>query len=949
MAASWSIEPVNAIKPMQLDRLRSRHPNIDDAEQLSFLIRDISQAAPFLSVTGAWQQQHWVITVKPAQIIGEFDLALTTRTFRSQLQANLEKYLGEVDALEIRQKLTADVKRYLQFRGFYRAAVDLEVVPKGDWVAYKFKVDEDYPCLIREISSGFAMPRFLNVDFEVGDVCDREKIEEAMVKFEQDLEDRGYDQRKILKPEITYDLASNSASIYIPGTLGKKVHIEIDSPVKNIWSSELDKTESGISDPDTVIGEITRKYRAEGYDDVVVEPPVVTEDDSDTITYTYKVKPGVRYLINSIQFEGIEHFSKDKCLKIMDMDSIVRIDSSPLNQEAIRKGIDALKTAYNADGFWDTQINYPRINRDPSTGHAGLVFVIREGQQRLFTKLIPSGNSALSDEDILELWEIEEQKPLVWGDLIAFEQRLRNAYHKRGYIYAKQQMNLIQNQSQHNIQTKVLVKIDEGPRVKFGEVTITGLVRTNVEVVRRELRFASGEWFDPDKIEETRNALSRLGLFSSISIVPSDSSALTEQYEIVPYSIVVRESKPGSVMFGPGWSLDEGGRFSLEAAYNNIGGWGRQVFMKSSLSEEHRQDGFTRKTLLGRSLGVGYIEPYIFDIPVNGTVTVNTKAEAGIQRWEMSRQGELALDHTLRWWLPGSKIVGFYGQKITNIEAAEALTFNLIETGDVRTGRVGLRYTLDQRNDQAWPTQGYMLSLESSWARYHFGGDLRYYRYGITNNFYFQLSENFVLATGYSLFAYEDVERRGEVADVLPTSERLHAGGAETNRGFRRQKLGPVIDYYNIQDNEREQINSGGSHMAAYKAELRYQLIKDTMALTTFIDSSNSFFMPKEEEQFRRDFEGNPPPGQAPAQMVDNVPYRFEQILSHPEYLWQRNYVSYGMAVNYLTPLGSFNLSYGLPWKRCATPNNRCTIERGQAVTYGVLGGVFHINVGANF
>lgn len=943
-ASSWSIVPKDALSASKMEFFQTRFADIQNADKLEELLRELGRAESFLKLEAVYENGLWEIRAQRARVIGDIQLNLSTRAFQGPLQANLYKYIGQADSPEIRAKLQAEVKEYLSYRGFFNAQVHLSFSDYGDGLLrYTFNVEEDYPCLIREISTGFTLPRFKNLDISVGDICDQEAIEEAVLELEDDLQSDGYNQQKILKPEIKYDKSSNSAAVYVPGTLGKKIIFKVESPLQSFWETDLEDIDSSIVEPDALGNEIVRKYRNEGYDDVVVDAPRREEVDDDEIRYVFKVHPGTRYRITNIQIEGMDYFSREQGLRIMDFDSLLRLDSPPLNQDSIRKAIDNLKAAYNADGFWDAQIHFPRIAKDRATGQASLVFVVSEGKQRILEKVEITGNTVYSTDDLIELLGIEQEKPLVWGDLLSFEQKLKTAYAKKGYLYASFKINLVQKTEFRSIPTTVSVAITEEKRVKFGDITISGLVRTRPEVVTRELRFQTGDWYDPERVEETRAALIRLGLFSSVTIIPSDSAALSELHETIPYSLTFREGKPGNVSFGPGWSFDQGGRFAIESSYNNISGLNRQVFVKGSISEERRQDGFTNKTLLGRSLGGGYVEPYIFDWPVNASITLSHRAEAGIKRWELSRQGELAFDHTLRHWLPGAKIVGFYGQKITDVEAEDVLMLNLIETGDVRQGRVGFRFNLDRRNDPSWPTNGYILNIENAWARYYLGGDLQYYRWSISHSMYFDIAQDFVFATGYSFTAFEDVERKGSSPDVLPTTERLHAGGAETNRGFRRQSLGPKIDYN--QDN----VISGGSRLAVFKLELRYQLIRDTAAITSFIDASNTFFSDKEFNRFADAFANITPAGQQPAVMKGNAPYQFQDLFSDPMLIWNKNYVSYGLAFNYLTPLGSFNLSYGLPWKRCATNSNTCNDPRGNPIEHGILGGVFHINVGANF
>jgi len=949
VAKPWVLEPRDLLAPTAQERLIGRYPSIENPNDLELLLQALSRTHPFLELSAVDAGDHVRISGTSARSIGEISIKLTTRNFQNELQSRLYRYIGQVDSPENRSRIELEIKRYLESRGFFRTRIALEVESVKTWQSYRIFVDEDYPCRLNRLVSPFSVPRDATLDIKIGDICDEEEIKQKLLKFEEDVRQLGYKQARILKPRIQYNTANNTGILTLDGSLGDRVTYVVDSPVQKLFSDELGNFDSDDIDPEAMVTEITRRYQTAGYADVEVSPPKRRTEGGDRVTYTYQVEPGPLYLITDVQIEGATVLGKDEVLETMDLVSILKIEYPPLNYEKIREGMESLKSRYSTLGYWDFKVAFPRITKDPKNGTAKLVYVISEGKKRIFDGLLTQGNITFSHEEIRELLPLKTNDALVWADLVQFEQKLRSSYNRAGFLYATFKIDLIQSQGLRDIPTKISLTIEESRRVKIGEITITGLVTTHPVVVQRELRFKTGDWYNPDKIEETRTALVGLGLFSTVNIIPSDSSALAETSENIPYTITVREGKPGSVTFGPGWSLIDGGRYTLESSYNNIGGVGRQVFMKSSFSEQKSQESLGHKTLLGRTITVGYIEPYIFDWPVNGAITVGHKAEAGIGRWDLSRSGEVSLTHTLRSWIPGAKLITFYGQKITIEEAEEAQKRSLVATGDVRTGRVGVGFNFDRRNNLSWPTEGYTFNSEVSWARYYLGGDLQYFRWDFGNNYYYELYKNWVAAVGYSFSAFENVERRGAIPDLLPSSERLYAGGAESNRGFRQNSLGPIFDYYDAEEGERTQLESGGSKRAVYRAELRYQIIQDTMAISGFMDASNTFFSPQEHLRFRQDFaRQETEPGRAPATILDNEPYDFSHLLQDPTIIWTRNYTSYGLSLNYLTPLGSFNLSYGIPFKRCPTPDSICDVPRGKSGP-PLTSGVFHVNVGATF
>jgi outer membrane protein assembly factor BamA len=262
-------------------------------------------------------------------------------------------------------------------------------------------------------------------------------------------------------------------------------------------------------------------------------------------------------------------------------------------------------------------------------------------------------------------------------------------------------------------------------------------------------------------------------------------------------------------------------------------------------------------------------------------------------------------------------------------------------------GRTGVRFNIDQRNDLSWPTSGYTLNSELATARYGLGGDLRYEHWEVSTGLYHELPFKGVFALHLALSAYDDVERRSDIdQNILPASERLYSGGAESVRGFRERSLGPRVAYHTGGTSGRstsgvmEHVVFGGSRSTLVKAELRRQIIPQTLAVTVFTDSGNTFLSQKEEDLIRGIYHDDA----NGARLEDNRSYEFSEIVTDPSVLWTKNYLSYGTALNYLTPLGSINLAYGLPWRE---PEG--TTKRGKQGGYPFTRGEFHINMGATF
>ena len=232
-----------------------------------------------------------------------------------------------------------------------------------------------------------------------------------------------------------------------------------------------------------------------------------------------------------------------------------------------------------------------------------------------------------------------------------------------------------------------------------------------------------------------------------------------------------------------------------------------------------------------------------------------------------------------------------------------------------------------------------------------------------------------MFAIGLEVTSYENVERASaaNTQNILPPSERLFSGGRDSVRGYAPRELGPIVrsPVFKIDEGTDEpgwdctyrSSKLGGSKRTLLQMELRYRLLEN-IALASFVDSGNTFFSQGEMREFAAAYADSLDPGlqQAtdpcfginPARSVeDNVGYTYAELLQKPGYFFSRHYLSYGLSVNWLTPIGSVNIAYGLPWRepkteRCNNNSDLC-FPRTDKNKWWFWRGELHINVGTRF
>ena len=154
----------------------------------------------------------------------------------------------------------------------------------------------------------------------------------------------------------------------------------------------------------------------------------------------------------------------------MGFDSIGSINY--LNIESLNKGMTSLTAYYISEGFWDFKVDSPRIMKNSTLGEARVIYLVNEGKRRILDSIVIEGNESIPNKDISKLLTVKRGTPIEWQRIVDFEKALQKLYKDQGYLYLKTDIKLVQSHNYRDIQTKIIITITEGERVKFGRLTI---------------------------------------------------------------------------------------------------------------------------------------------------------------------------------------------------------------------------------------------------------------------------------------------------------------------------------------------------------------------------------------------------------------------------------------------------------------------------------------------
>lgn len=476
--------------------------------------------------------------------------------------------------------------------------------------------------------------------------------------------------------------------------------------------------------------------------------------------------------------------------------------------------IERFRSALRSEGFYDARVS---VEIDVDQTPAQVLIDIEEGPVYRVTGLTLTGpdGTALPDgaPGIDKLGGLVVGAPARSPVIVETEARLVPRFAEKSYAYAK----LLERQLvvDHAVQgMDVTFAVDPGPPVTFGPVTILGMDEVAPRAARRRLPWKVGDPYSPALMEEARQSLAELGVFSSVRLQLGESPTADNQ---APVLIDVAERELNFVGFGANYGTEDG--FGANAFWGdrNLLGEAQKFRADASVAGISRR-GETDASEFDYRLLATYQEPDFF----SRRQSLNLSAEAVSERPDAYRRQALVL-------------TGAVERKFTRtLKASLGLTAeqsrieeNAQTTQNTLIG-VPFAVTWDQSDDLLNPTRGFRLSGAITPYLAALGDSSSFTMARVGGSYYADFSDDGAYV-GAVRGAYGAVVGGG-LLDV-PADKRFFAGGGGSIRGYGFQEVGP-------RDAVGEPL--GGVSLLEVAVEMRVK-VTETIGVVPFIDAGNVY------------------------------------------------------------------------------------------------------------
>jgi outer membrane protein insertion porin family len=483
--------------------------------------------------------------------------------------------------------------------------------------------------------------------------------------------------------------------------------------------------------------------------------------------------------LQSIRIKGNSAISTREILSWLSVRS-----GTPYSAAVLQNDLKVITQNLRRQGYLGAKSALSAIEYTADSAYVAVTVDVKEGRRSIIGSIRCSGQRELSQPEILEQFEARPGDPLDPGVLEQDIDGLLSRYERLGFPLAHCGVENIESHPGPEVDTlSLLLRIDEGERVRIEEIKVAGNHETKASVVVRETRLSPGEFFNPAKVDAIKTRLSRLNIFSSVA-----EPELYMRNSTGGLLITVQEGNTntfdGIVGYMPGTTTGQSGYFTglVSVGMRNLFGTGRKLNVHWQREDRYSQE-----------LGFRYLEPWIFGAPVNvGGGFLQRQQDSSYVQRTIEGEAELMLSEELS--------VGALVRSEDVIPSVDSL--HVSSTLRSSTMAVGSNILYDTRNDLYSPTGGARYRIEYSYGRKKFADDPSRVALASTNSEIQRLllDLDFFLAPfsrQVIAFGVHGYEVRGK---EIQESDMFRLGGTKTLRGYREnQFLGSRVAWTNAE------------------------------------------------------------------------------------------------------------------------------------------------------
>ncbi|HEY3064597.1 MAG TPA: outer membrane protein assembly factor BamA [Methylomirabilota bacterium] len=512
-------------------------------------------------------------------------------------------------------------------------------------------------------------------------------------------------------------------------------------------------------------------YEEEGYFEVQISPEAEKFPDGD-VRVVFHINEGRRITIDRIVFRGNIGLTPRQLKAVMaTQERQYYILRGTIQRQRLDENIDRILALYGDHGYIQARVESQEVTVDRDKARAIITITVVEGPQYTVGEVKATGVNLVPET------EIQRQFLLKSGEVFS-RTKLRDTIKNLTDLYstigrASVDINPRTQQSPTAPILHVTLDINEGPEVYVERINISGNLRSEDKILRREVPMVEGDLFTLQKMQRARQRLINLGYFDKVDVTTAPGADRTK----IIVNVEVTEKPTGLFSIGGGFSSVDGFVGTIDLSQRNFLGRGWELTLRL------RGGAQTQQGI------ISFTEPWLFDRPIS----------AGFDLFDTTRKytdydyetvgGQLRMSRPfLEYWrwnlvyrLTRDRISGLSDSASPELKAEE---------GTRITSLVSAGVTRDSRDNITAPTKGgqFLMTVDVAGL----GGDTHFLKTVSSVTYFKPIWFNHILS-GRAEIGYGF----GFGKEEFPLFERFYLGGPNTLRGFKFRTVSPEDEFGN--------------------------------------------------------------------------------------------------------------------------------------------------------
>ena len=737
---------------------------------------------------------------------------------------------------------------------------------------------------LEKISEG-ALLNYLPVN--IGDSLDESRIQESIRSvyssgFFKNIEFRNDDSGVLI---ISVLERPSIASINFEGNKDIKTE-DLEDSLNNIGfkigrnydPSILDEIERSLIDQYFSFGKYNARVKT-----------TVEELPGNTVGVQVDVSEGDRAQIRQINVVGNKVFSDEDILDILKLQmpnwlSFFNQDDR-YSREDLQGDLETIENFYLDQGYANFRIESAQVAISKDKQGIFVTINITEDEVYTLSDVKVTGEFVIPKEEIEKFIFAQPGQTFSQGLLTSITELIEYELGEDGYSFAE--VEAVPELDRENKEVKVVFYIQPKDRVYVRRINFTDTTSINDDVLRREMRQLEGGYYSKSKLERSKIRLQRLPFIEEVNY---ETYPVPGSTDLVDAEFNIKEGLPGQFGGGIGYSGYQKLILNGNFTHTNFFGTGNRVGLDINASRFRdlysisTTNAYTGIDEISRTLSLSYS---------NFSQFTSSSSDFSTKTYSLGAQYSYPLSEFQRLIFGGSLqsselLAGDYSadqalQWVTSNGKSECFDQEFFDFCKTRFDNAELTagWVYDSRNRFMFADQGmsHRLILNASIP----GSDVEYYGINYAYKQYFNIP--FPIINRLTMMVKADLAFNDAYGDSIgvPPYKNFYAGGPDTVRGFKEHRLGPKDNYGNPY---------GGNLLISSQTEFILPIPGDwanRARFSLFFDIGNTFST-SELDFF--DPEGNP------------IDYSFDA---------SKLKRSYGLAAQWLAPMGLFRFSYAIP------------------------------------